>query len=78
LAVTWEFSIVEIPKNGHCLFTAVAFQLQQLFSAIKGNSATKLHLQQLGIRSEQSLAEIASLLRNLVVDEWTGSFAGDY
>ena len=78
LAVTWGFSIVEIPKNGDCLFTAVAFQLQQLFSAIKGNSATKSHFQQLGIRSEQSLVEIAGLLRNLVVDEWTGSFAGDY
>lgn len=78
LAVTWRFSIVKIPKNGDCLFTAVAFQLQQLFSAIKGNSATKSHFQQLGIRSEQSLVEIAGLLRNLVVDEWTGSFAGDY
>ena len=78
LAAAWGFSIVEIPKNGDCLFTAVAFQLQQLFSVIEEDSVTKSYLQKLGIRSEQSLAEIASLLRNLVVDEWTGSFAGDY
>lgn len=78
LAAAWGFSIVEIPKNGDCLFTAVAFQLQQLFSSIEEDSVIKSHLQQLGISSEESLAEITGLLRNLVVDEWTGSFAGDY
>jgi hypothetical protein len=33
---------------------------------------------QLGIKSELSLTEIAAVLRNLVVDEWTGPYTDEY
>lgn len=58
---------MDIPKNGNCLFTAVGFQLQQLFSIMQVPDAMKTHIENLGIKSELSLTEIAAVLRNLVL-----------
>ena len=72
------FSIVEIPKNGNCLSTAVAFQLHQLQAKTDVSNAMAVHLENLGIKNTQSVEELATLLRKLVVDEWVGSFSEDY
>ena len=38
----------------------------------------KTHIENLGIKSELSLTEIAVVLRNLVFDEWTGPYTDEY
>ena len=78
LATAWGFSIVEIPKNGNGLFTAVAFQLHQLQAKTDVLNAMALHLENLGINNTQFVEELATLLRKLVVDEWVGPFSEDY
>jgi hypothetical protein len=73
IASSWGFSIVEIPKNGDCLFTAVALHLQQVTT-----KAITHHLENLGISSKESVQELATILRNLVVNEFVGPFREDY
>jgi hypothetical protein len=79
IANAWGFQVVDIPGDGNCFFTAVAFHLQQIV-ADRGEDfiITRNYLESIGINSEQSIPTLANFLRRLIVDEWTGSFTSEY
>jgi hypothetical protein len=78
LAAEWGFSIVDMPKNGNCLFTAVGFQLQQFLSTNQIPMVMRNYLENIGLKDDLDLDEISAVLRNLVVDEWIGPNTDDY
>ncbi|XP_028410080.1 uncharacterized protein LOC114532711 [Dendronephthya gigantea] len=68
---------VEVPGDGNCFFTAVAFHL----STVLNKGAYKViadHLRDIGLLPTMSVQELSTRLRNLIVQEWRGDFASDY
>jgi hypothetical protein len=80
LITSFGYSAVDIPADGDCLFTSIAFQLLQLINEPNGCSrALKAHLDCLGIDVENAnIPSIAEKLRCLVVNEWQGQFCEEY
>ena len=74
---SFGYNIEPVPGDGNFFFHAVSFQLLQL---LKGESGQSIQngLRALGLSSDQSLATIAAVLRQRVVDEWQGPFIDDY
>ena len=75
-AELWGYTVIDIPKDGNCLFKSVAFQLFQL-SSNPSLCASELvaHLQTLAINIQDgNIDDVAERLRELVVDEWQGEF----
>jgi hypothetical protein len=80
LAKQLGYTVIDIPKDGDCLFKSVAFQLFQLSNNCN-NSASELteHLLELGINIQTgTIDDVADKLRELVVNEWQGEFQEDY
>ena len=71
------YNIEPVPGDGNCFFHAVSFQLLQLLKGENGQSIQN-GLHALGLSLDQSLATIAAVLRQRVVDEWQGPFIDDY
>ena len=79
IASAWGLEVVDIPGDGNCFFTAVAFHLHQLISDTSTESSiAQSHLESIGINREQTIPNLANFLRRLVVDEWTGPFRSEY
>ena len=80
LATQLGYTVIDIPKDGDCLFKSIAFQLFQLTSD-NSDSASKLkeHFFILGINfTNGTIHETTDKLRELVVNEWQGDFQEDY
>ena len=73
------FDILNIPEDGNCFFTSVAFQLRQLMtdSCQDLSPIVRCHFEAIGLFGAQSVSELANILRRLVVDEWTGDNMND-
>ena len=69
-------SFKPVPGDGNCFFHAVSFQLLKLFKGINGQSIQN-GLRALRISWKQSLATIAVVLRQRVVDKWQEPFIDD-
>jgi hypothetical protein len=72
-ASAWNFSIVPVPADGNCFFTAVALALVQdidtskpILSRIAGGD------------TNGSIVALAARLRELVVTEWLGPYRSEY
>ena len=76
LLKSWNFSRLEVPRDGNCLFYAVAHNLK--FQVQKGNTDLENILKNIGICEENSLVEIATSLRQGVVGEWIGKHSKEY
>ena len=76
LLKSWEFSRLEVPRDGNCLFHSVAHNL--IFQLESGNADLRNILDELGIHTHQPLIEIASDLRRGVVKEWIGEHSSLY
>ena len=70
LLKSWNLERHEIPKDGNCLFSSVAFNLQAQIK--RGNTDLKAILDGLNINIKDSLSQVASNLRVCVVEEWIG------
>ena len=70
---SFAYNIEPIPGDDNCFFHAVSFQLLQLLKGENGQSIQN-GLHALGLSLDQSLATIAAVLRQRVVDEWQGPF----
>ena len=60
---------VEVPGDGNCFFTAVAFSVLNLLSASINERAIR-SLADIGITPDMSVESLSNMLRNLVVEEW--------
>ena len=80
VAQAWGFDILDIPGDGNCFFTSMAFQLHQLMtdSSQDLSPIVRRHFESIGLYGTQSVPELAIILRRLVVDEWTGVNRNDY
>ena len=80
LIASFGYSVVDIPPDGDCLFTATAFQVLQLINCSNVCShALKEHLERIGINIKNaSINFFAEKLRSLVVNEWQGEFCEEY
>jgi len=68
-----------MPRDGDCLFSAVAFQLQSRNPREGKESPLHLHLRTLGIKADQSdFQTIARRLRELTVQEFLGVRRDEY
>lgn len=76
LLKSWNFSRLEVPRDGNCLFCAVAHNLK--FQINNGNVDLERILLGIGIQHHDSLVQIASALRLGVVKEWTGDHSKEY
>jgi len=69
----YGFQRVAMLKDGDCLFSAVAFQLQSRYPSEGKESLLNQHLHTLGIEPDQSnLQNISQRLRELTVKEFLG------
>ena len=68
---------IEVQGDGNCFFTAVAFQLSNLFSAtsIEENIS---HLRRIGLTGDMNVQELSHSLRHLLVEEWRGDMSLEY
>lgn len=74
---SFGYNVEPVPGDGNCFFHAVSFQLLKLMSGENGRS-TQERLLNLGISPNQSMASIAAVLRQRIVDEWQGPFVDEY
>ena len=74
---SFGYNIEPVPGDDNCFFHAVSFQLLQLLKGENGQSIQN-GLHALGLSLDQSLATIAAVLRQRVVDEWQGPFIDNY
>ena len=74
---SFGYNVGPVPGDGNCFFHAVSFQLLKLMSGENGRS-TQERLLNLGISPNQSMASIAAVLRQRIVDEWQGPFVDEY
>ena len=66
-ASAWSFSIVPVPADGNCFFTAVALAL------VQDIATSKPILNRIaGVDTNGSIVALAARLRELVVTEWLG------
>ena len=74
---SFGYNLEPVPGDGNCFFHAVSFQLLKL---LKGENGQPIQnsLRALGISSEESVATIAAVPRQRVVDEWQGPFIEEY
>jgi len=70
LVHNWGMQMIDMPKDGNCLFHTIAFQLNQLFNS-DHISGPKL-MKHLGLGGNENQITIIQLLRKLLVSEWTG------
>ena len=68
---SFGYNVEPVPGDGNCFFHAVSFQLLKLMSGENGRSIQE-RLLNLGISPNQSMASIAAVLRQRIVDEWKG------
>ena len=79
IATSWGFNVLDIPGDGNCFFTAVAFHVHQLISNRSSESSmVRNHVESIGITGDQTIPCLAKFLRRLVVEEWTGAFRSEY
>ena len=76
LLKSWNFSRLEVPRDGNCLFYAAAYNLK--FQLESGNTELERILENLGIVSHHSLTQIANSLRQGVANEWIGNHSKEY
>lgn len=69
---------VSIPGDGNCFFSAVSFHLSLLLSSSQIPNALLHHLNSIGISRSMLVADIANVLRMLVVREWRGNREDSY
>ena len=75
----YGFQRVEMPRDGDCLFSAVAFQLQSRYPREGKESPLNLHLHTLEIEADQSdLQTTARRLRELTVQEFLSARRDEY
>lgn len=75
----YGFQRVAMPKDGDCLFSAVAFQLQSRYASEEKDSPLYQHLHTLGIKADQpDLQIIVQKLRALTVKEFFGGRRSEY
>ena len=75
----YGFQRVAMLKDGDCLFSAVAFQLQSRYASEEKDSPLCQHLRILGIEADQSdLQIITQKLRELTVKEFFGVRRSEY
>lgn len=65
---SFQLQMVDVPRNGDCLFHSVACHLQHCLE--DGDEQLLVHLQSLNIHASMSNCEIVKQLRALLVDEW--------
>ena len=65
---------VFMPKDGNCLFSSIAFSLQNMFNLQSNviDSSLVAHLESIGITSDVSMERMIPILRKLTVDEFLG------
>jgi len=71
-------SRVPVAGDGNCFFTAVAFQLHQLMSSTDVPTLVVNSLSSIGITTNMTIPQLASLLRKLVVEEWISDHIDNY
>ena len=71
-------SRVPVAGDGNCFFTAVAFQLHQLMSSTDVPTLVVNSLSSIGITTNITIPQLASLLRKLVVEEWISDLIDNY
>ena len=74
---SFGYNVGPVPGDGNRFFHAVSFQLLKLMSGENGRSIQE-RLLKLGISPNQSMASIAAVLRQRIVDEWQGPFMEEY
>ena len=71
---SWNFQRLAVPPDGNCLFYSVAENIRS-----KMDTGTNQEvLGRVGVDKWQSVAEMAEILRKLVVDEWLGENSNEY
>ena len=70
LATSFGFTVVQITGDGNCFFRAVAFQLLQILLTSSCPESLRVHIRSLGFNEQIDVEDLASKLRELVVDEW--------
>ena len=74
---SFGYNVGPVPADGNCFSHAVSFQLLKLMSGENGWSIQE-RLLNLGISPNQSMASIAAVLRQRIVNEWQGPFVDEY
>ena len=74
---SFGYNVGPVPGDGNRFFPAVSFQLLKLMSGENGRSIQE-RLLNLGTSPNQSMASIAAVLRQRIVDEWQGPFMEEY
>ena len=74
-ASAWNFSIVPVPADGNCFFTAAALALVQDIATSKPilNCIAGVN-----VYTNGSIVALAARLRELVVTEWLGPYSLDF
>lgn len=75
----YGLQMVFMPKDGNCLFSAIAFALQNLLN-LQNEAASTLseHLKSIGITSDVNMEGMITTLRKLTVDEFLGEHRNEY
>ena len=59
IATSWGFNVVDIPGDGNCFFTAVAFHGHQLIlDSSTESSMVRNHLKSIGITCDQTIPSL--------------------
>ena len=71
---SWNFSKVEIPGDGNCLFTAVALYLETVYPSLPSSHPRTDIINSLGVTmgTSSTTYSIIDALRKVVVQEWLG------
>lgn len=80
ILVIWRVLDSRIPEagDGNCFLTAVAFQLHQLMSTTDIPALVVNSVSSIGITTNMTIPQLASLLRELVVEEWISDHIDNY
>ena len=72
------FKRLPIAKDGNCLFASISIFLMQVLTSVDCSPELREHLNSLGVSSNNTLAEIITFLRKLVVNEFLNGNHQEY